>query len=282
MSSAIETSLALPAQATARKPRRKWSSIAMGIYIALIAVFLVAPGLIVVVASFDTADYVQFPPQGFTFRWYERVWNSSTIMTAIQNSSIVGLGSTVLALIVGVPVSLLIARGEFWGQTALYAFALSPLTVPWVVFGLSLLYFWAAVGLPLNLMALIVGHAVMGLPYVVRTCVAVLASTSPNYELAARTLGATRLKTFMHITLPMMQMGIIAGATFCLLLSFINVPVALFLTTTSSLTVQIAIFSYMLSNYDPSVAALATIQLVIIIAALFISQRIANMKDLMM
>lgn len=254
---------------------------AMSVYVCAISLFLAAPGLIVVVSSFDSADYVQFPPQGFSLRWYERVWNSASIMQAIQNSAIVGLFSTLLALLVGVPASLSIARGEFRGRAILYAVSLSPLTVPWIVFGLSLLYFWVALGLTLNLAALVIGHAIMGLPYVVRTCVAVLASSSPNVELAARTLGATKLRAFLYITLPMLQNGIVAGATFCLLLSFINVPVALFLTTTSTLTVQIAIFSYMLSNYDPSVAALATIQLVLICAALFISQKIANTRDML-
>jgi putative spermidine/putrescine transport system permease protein len=107
----------------------------------------------------------------------------------------------------------------------------------------------------------------MGIPYVIRTCVAALAGVSPAFELAARNLGASPLRAFVRITLPMMRMGIVAGATFCLLLSFINVPVPLFLTTSSTITVQVAIFSYMLSNTDPGVAAIATIQLFIILAA---------------
>lgn len=275
--------IAVPTAVPPRSRRRiRWGSILMTAYVGLITVFLTLPVLVVILASFDAADYVQFPPEGLTLRWYARVWNSASIMGAITNSAIVGLFSTLLAVGVGVPASVLIARGEFRGRNALYAFALSPLTVPWVVFGLALLYLWIAARLPLNLTALVVGHAVMGLPYVVRTCVGVLVGISPNYELAARTLGAGRVRTFLSVTFPMMQMGVVAGAAFCLLLSFVNVPVALFLTTTSTLTVQIAVFSYMLSNYDPSVAALATIQLVIIIAGLAITQRIANVRDMLL
>ena len=274
--------MAAGSAAPSRLRRRiRWGSVLLGGYVALIAVFLAVPVLVVILASFDTADYVQFPPEGLTLRWYARIWNSASIRTAIWNSAIVGLFSTLLAVAVGVPASVLIARGEFRGRSALYALALSPLTVPWVVFGLALLYFWIAARLPLSLTALVVGHAVMGLPYIVRTCVGVLVGISPNFELAARTLGASRARAFLIVTLPMMQMGIVAGAAFCLLLSFVNVPVALFLTTTSTLTVQIAIFSYMLSNYDPSVAALATIQLVIILAGLAIAQRVANVRDLL-
>jgi putative spermidine/putrescine transport system permease protein len=248
-------------------------------YLSVVVVYLTLPMLVVVLASFDSAEYVQFPPSGLTLKWYFRVFNSESIMLAIENSAIVGAGSTALAVILGVPASILIARGRFPGRSFLYAFILSPLTVPWIVFGLALLYFWNAVGLPITLGALIVGHTVIGLPYVVRTCTGVLVGIAPSYELAARTLGASRLRAFFLVTLPMMQMGIAAGAAFCLLLSFINVPVALFLTTSSTLTIQIAIFSYMLSSYDPTIAALSTIQLALILTALYAAQKIANIRE---
>src|SRR5690606_10082233 len=135
------------------------------------------------------------------------------------------------------------------------ALLLSPLTIPWVVFGLAILNFWNAAGLPRNLFAIVIAHAVIGLPYVVRTCVAVLISISPSCELAARTLGASHHRAFVLVTLPMMRMAVVAGAIFCLLISFINVPVPLFLTTASTTTIQVAIFSQMLSNTDPTVAA---------------------------
>jgi putative spermidine/putrescine transport system permease protein len=243
-------------------------------YLSVVVVYLTLPMLVVVLASFDSAEYVQFPPSGLTLKWYFRVFNSESIMLAIENSAIVGAGSTALAVILGVPASILIARGRFPGRSFLYAFILSPL-----VFGLALLYFWNAVGLPITLGALIVGHTVIGLPYVVRTCTGVLVGIAPSYELAARTLGASRLRAFFLVTLPMMQMGIAAGAAFCLLLSFINVPVALFLTTSSTLTIQIAIFSYMLSSYDPTIAALSTIQLALILTALYAAQKIANIRE---
>ena len=249
------------------------------VYILAVILFLTVPVVVVVLSSFDAASYVQFPPSGLTLKWYAKALSGESTRLALENSLIVGVGSTALAVGLGVPASLTIARRRFPGRDAIYALVLSPITVPWVVFGLALLYLASASTLPRNLSWLIVGHAVMGIPYVIRTCVAALAGVSPAFELAARNLGASPLRAFVRITLPMMRTGIVAGATFCLLLSFINVPVPLFLTTSSTVTVQVAIFSYMLSNTDPGVAAIATIQLVIILVAFYAGQRIGNLRE---
>jgi putative spermidine/putrescine transport system permease protein len=252
---------------------------AMSSYIALVVLFLTVPVLVVILESFDTADYVQFPPSGITLKWYAVIWGSNTFRVAVANSIIVGLASTALAILLGLPAAYVLARRDFRGRNALFALLLSPLTVPWVVFGLAMLSFWSATGLPLSLLTIVIAHTVMGLPYVVRTCVAVLLGISPSFELAARTLGATRRRAFILVTLPMMRMAIIASAIFCLLISFINVPVPLFLTTASTLTIQVAIFSQMLSNTDPSVAAIATVQLGIILLAFYVGQRVAKLGD---
>jgi len=253
--------------------------LAAGVYMALVALFLTVPVLVVILVSFDVAEYVQFPPTGLTLKWYSRILASETMRLAIANSAIVGICSTAIAVTLGVPAAYLIARRNFYGRDALFALLLSPLTIPWVVFGLALLNFWSALQLPRNLFAIVIAHAVMGLPYVVRTCAAVLVGTPVSFELAARTLGANQRRAFFLVTLPMMRMAIVAGAMFCLLISFINVPVPLFLTTSSTVTVQVAIFSQMLSNYDPTIAAISTVQLVMILLAFYAAQRIANLRE---
>lgn len=261
---------------------RVWNGLlqaAWRFYLLLIVVFLLFPALLVVVVSFDTANYMRFPPDGFTLRWYQTAFASETIRLAIYNSMIVAVVSTAASIALAVPAAIVIVRRRFPGRDALYTFLMSPIAVPWVVFGLALLYLWSAAGWNRGLTAIAIGHTVIGMPYVLRTCTAVLSHATPSCELAARTLGAGPWNTFRLVTLPMMKAGVIAGATFCLLISFINVPVPLFLTTSSSTTLQIAIFSYMFSNYDPGVAAIASFQLVIILLALYVAQRIANLRE---
>lgn len=259
--------------------RRALWLLAKAAYLVLVVLFLAVPVLVVIVVSFDVADYVQFPPSGLTLRWYSEIAASSTWRTAIFNSAIVGIASTTAAVAMGVPAAYVIARREFIGRTAVFAFVLSPLTIPWVVFGLAILNFWSLTGLPRNLAAIVIAHTVMGLPYIVRTCVAVLVGIPSSFEKAARTLGASASEAFFLVTLPMMKMAIIAGAIFCLLISFINVPVPLFLTTASTPTIQVALFSQMLSNTNPTVAAISVIQLALILVALYAGQRVAKLGD---
>lgn len=266
--------------ATKRLPWAKMLKRAIwGAYLLLIAVFLALPAVLVVISSFDAADYMQFPPKELTLKWFATVLQSDTMQLAILNSIIVGAVTTIICVLLAVPAALVIVRRQFPGRDTLFALLMSPIAVPWVVFGLAMLYLWSALSWQRDLSTIILGHTVMGVPYVLRTCVAVLGGVSPSYELAARTLGADRWRSFVLVTLPMMRSGIIAGAVFCLLLSFINVPVPLFLTTSSSTTIQVAIFSYLLSNYDPGVAAISTIQLVIILLSLYVAQRLANVRE---
>lgn len=247
-----------------------------GLYLSFVALFLVVPVLVVVVVSFDVVTYVKFPPEGFTLRWYGSVLASDLARLAIRNSIVVAVSCSVLALCLGVPASLVLARRRFAGRDLVYSLVLSSLTFPWIVIGLSLLLLWVALDRELSLATLVVGHTVVAVPYVVRTCTAVLACTDVSYELAARNLGASGVQAFFHVTLPMIRMGILAGATFAFVISFINVPVSLFVTTPDNITLPIMIFSSMLSNFDPGVAAVSSIQLVVILTGLYLAERVGH------
>lgn len=236
----------------------------LNVYVFLMTLVLLFPLVVVGLISFDTAAYVNFPPSGFTFRWYRAVAENPTFMLSLVNSLIVALVSTVCALLVGVPAALVIARGRFPGRDLLYTLCLSSLTVPWIVFGVSLLFLWGMLGFRLSIMTLIFGHTVIGTPYVLRTSVAVLADMPPVYERAARSLGASPLRAFWTVTLPMMAAGIRAGAAFAFIVSIVNIPISLFVTTAENITMPVAVFNYMQYNFDPSVAAFSIIQMVII------------------
>ncbi|MFI4986087.1 MAG: ABC transporter permease [Alphaproteobacteria bacterium] len=251
-------------------------------YLVLAALFFAVPVLVVVLVSFDAAGYVKFPPSGLTLDWYRRVFAAASMRLALLNSVEVGLGCTLLSLALGVPAAIVLARRRFRGRDAIYSLVMSPLTVPWIIIGLALLFLWGALGLRLNIVTLILGHTIVGIPYVVRTSTAALAGIDIAYELAARNLGAGRIEAFWRVTLPMMRMGILAGASFVLLISFVNVPVSLFVTTSDTVTLPIAIFSYLLSNYDPGVAAIATVQMAVILVVLALAQRIANARDFLL
>ena len=252
----------------------------LAVYVGVIFVVLCLPLVLVVVISFDSATHIKFPPEGYDLHWYRRVFANEGFLLAIENTLIVAAASTAIAVALGLPAALVIARQRFPGRDLVYTLLLSSLTVPWIVFGLALLFLWSAAGLRLSLATLIFGHTVIAAPYVVRTCAAVLASTAPSYEQAARTLGANRTKAFFLVTLPMMKPAILASAAFAFVISVINIPVALFVTTADNVTLPVAIFSYMANDFDPGVAALSVVQLLFIFAALALASRAARIDRL--
>lgn len=249
---------------------------ALRLYAGLIALLLIFPLAVVVVVSVDSAQYIQFPPEGFTLRWYQALAGNENFMLSLKNSLIVGISSTAIALLVAIPAALVLSRRRFPFRDAIYAVLLSSLTIPWIVYGLALLVFWGFLSLRLSLWTLIVGHTVIAVPYVLRTVMAVLLGLSPAYEQAARNLGAGPLQAFFLVTLPMIRGGVLSGASFALIVSLINIPVSLFVTTADNLTMPVAIFSYMMNNFDPGVAAFAVVQMVIVGLALGMAGRAAR------
>ncbi|MEK7946083.1 ABC transporter permease [Pigmentiphaga sp. YJ18] len=246
-------------------------------YIVGICLLLVFPLAVVALISFDTSSHIGFPPKGLHLEWYRSLPDNANFLLSFKNSLIVALASTAIAVLVAVPAAILVTRFRFRGRGVLYAMLMSSLTVPWIVYGVALLLLWTHLGLRLGLDTLIFGHAVIGAPYVLRTSVAVLADMPMSYERGARSLGAGPLRTFFTITLPLMMPGLKAGAAFAFIVSFVNIPVSLFVTTADNITVPVAVFNYMQYNFDPGVAAFSMVQLIII--ALFIGFAVRAAKS---
>ncbi len=242
---------------------------ALPIYVTAVGLLLLFPLAIVVAVSFDPGVYIRFPVTGFSPRWYAQMWSDETIVLALVNSLIVGFSSSLIGALVAVPAALAIAQGGRVVQNLIYPFLLSPFAVPWLVYGLALLFFWGLTGLRLSLWTLIVGHTVLAIPYVLRVTLAVLKSMPPNLVRAARISGASPWQAFRYVTLPYIRAGVTAGVSFALVVSFTNIPVSLFLTTAGNITLPVAIFNYMINNFEPLVAAVSVVQVLMIGAILF-------------
>jgi len=251
--------------------------LALRIYVGLSALFLIFPLAIVLAVSLDPGSYIIFPPTGFSPKWYLDMWHNDTVVRAIENSLIVGFSSSAIAALVAVPAALGIMRRE-GSSNFLYAVSLSPFTVPWIVYGLALLFFWSAVGWNLSIWTLILGHTTIAIPYVLRVTVAVLKTMPPNLVRAARSLGASPLQAFFHVTLPYIRGGVLAGVSFAFIVSFTNIPVSLFVTTADNITLPIAIFNYMINNFEPIVAAISVVQVALILVALFFARKFISLE----
>ncbi|AMD56777.1 hypothetical protein AWN88_00355 [Agrobacterium tumefaciens] len=240
------------------------------IYTIVMMLFLIAPIAIVLLTSLTPSSYVTFPPTGVSLRWFEKVLSNSEFMVPLWNSIKLAFSATVISLALSVPAAITLVRRPNRWNALVEALILSPLAVPTIILATGLLFFSARVGLSESWIGLVAGHVLVTLPYCFRTVYGVYRQTNREVEEAARVLGASQFQTFRHVTMPIISPGLTAGAIFACLVSFDEVAIALLMSTPSTTTLPVSIMSFLVYNYDPSVAAISALQIAIVVGLLLI------------
>ena len=240
--------------------------------------YLVSPLAVVIAVSVTETRYLKFPPQGFTLKWYGEFLKDPSYLEAFWLSAQLGVVSTVLALLLGVTAALVIARKQFPGRQTISAIFLSPLILPSIVIGVAILQYASLLGFARTFFALVVGHVVLIMPYVMRTTLASLAGINVTIEEAAQDLGATSQQTFFLITLPQIKPGVIAGALFAFIISWINVEVSVFNSTAAQMTLPVKIFNYVQFNVDPILAAVSSITIFVAVIAVVLLDLVVGVE----
>lgn len=246
--------------------------------VLLIGCFILAPILVVVAASVTDSALPEFPPRSFSLRWYAHALNEPVFTEAAVNSLWLAALSTLIASPLALAAAYGVLRGDFRGRDALQTLLLAPLVVPALVIGLAILIAFSGLGIRDVGARLVGAHVLITFPYMVRTILASLARLDPMLEEAARTLGAHPLRSFLHVTLPLVRPGVIAGMLFAFIVSFDNVSVSLFLTSTRTNTLPLAILNYVEYNFDPSVAAISTMLVVFSLGAAVLMERLVGLR----
>lgn len=247
--------------------------------VALIFAFVIAPLLVIVWASFFADRILTFPPSGYTLDWFLRAWDLQDFASGFRTSLLVGVCATAGSLLLGVPAALAIERLGFPGRETVRQLLLSPMYVPAIVAGAAMyLYFiqieiLTDIQLASRFRGLVIAHTLVALPWTMRLVCASLATSNTAAEEAARSLGANAVQTFFLVTLPAIRPGMIAAALFSFVASFSDLEKSLFLVGPGQTTLPIAILNYLEWNLDSTIAAVATVQIAIIGAALLISDR---------
>ncbi|TPJ38276.1 ABC transporter permease [Mesorhizobium sp. B2-6-5] len=250
------------------------------LYVFAFCLFLLAPVLVVVYVSFSASPYVQVPVEAFSLRWFYRVWEYApfrdALITSIELAVIAGVASTLLTL----PAALAVRSLPSNYAAAVEGMILSPLAVPYIVIGCAALFYFSAIGLGLSFIGLVLAHIVVSVPYTFRTCLSVYRSMPAGMEEAARSLGASKLRTFLFVTLPIIRPGVFSGFTFAALISLDNLPVSFFFGTPETNTLPVVMLSYLENQFDPSIAALSTVQMLIAIGCLVLVDRTFGIQKL--
>lgn len=225
----------------------------------LVLVFLMLPILAIAPLSFNADSFLLYPMSGFSLRWYQEFASSPAWRQAFVNSCIVSPFATLLAMALGTPAAVGLSRIEFRGKALLTSVLISPMVVPVVIVGVATYLVFAPLGLSGSYFGLILVHAALGVPFVLTTVTATLQGFDFNLVRAAASLGASPLRAFLKITLPLVAPGVISGGLFAFGTSFDEVVVTLFLAGPEQTTLPRQMFSGIRENISPTIAAVATI-----------------------
>lgn len=269
-------------------PRR----LAIVVYFTLIFVLLLSPLVVVTGGSFSapaseqvTMSYVEFPPERLTLKWYREI--PSAQLHALALSFSLAFCVALAACVVGVPAALGLVRGRFPGKTLIGVIMRAPLQIPHVVSGIALLQLYHAIGdatgshLQGTLFGLFLGHLFLATPFVIGSVGAVLLRFNASLEEAAFVLGASRWRTLRRVTLPVLKPGIFSGGLYAFIVSFTDVPVALFLAASGRATFPVELFYSMEQDFNPTALASATLVTVFALVLLVVAQRVIGMDQLL-
>ncbi len=235
--------------------------------------FLIGPFVIIILAGLSAGDFMTFPPNGISLKWYLKVFTVESFRESFALSMFLAIFGTITALILGIPAAYAISRYDIPYAETIKTIVAAPIIVPGIIVGLALLRYLVV---PLNFtvtLALFMAHTALVLPYAVRVVSSSLSNLRSDMEEAAVLLGCSRIGAFMRVILPNIQSGVLAAFILGFVTSFNQVPVSLFLSGPGVRTLPIDMLSYMEITYDPSVAALSALLAFLSVAIVFVAEK---------
>jgi putative spermidine/putrescine transport system permease protein len=248
---------------SALRRRLQPAKLVLGAFTWIVVAFLLCPIVVTVGSAFTATDYVAFPPQGLSLKWFRAAFANGEFVHGFATSLILAVLNALIATTVGTAAALGLARARFRGHDAVTTFLLSPLMLPAIVLGVAILQFLAAVGLLGTLTGVLLGHLLITVPYTVRLVGVSLNGFEWDLSRAALGLGATPLRALRDVVLPVIRPGLAAAATFAFIMSFDEVTISLFTTGPQFNTLPVIVFRWVEYSYDPVIAAVSAITIVV-------------------
>ncbi|MEW9806515.1 ABC transporter permease [Mesorhizobium marinum] len=252
---------------------------ALPAYFWLFVAYLFLPLAIMAAVGFRDSNFVAFPIQAWTTRWYQTVIFERDVMSSIWVSVKVALGATVMSLVIGIPMAFFVARLRGFWRAVMIAIIVLPAFLPVVVAAISMRMFIGVLGLQTGIPAVIFGHAVSTVPFVVVMILTRFGSMSPNLADAARDLGADEFIVAYRVTLPYLMPAIFGGAVFSMLLSFEDFVRSFFLGGFEP-TFPVLLFAKLRFGFDPGLAAISTMVLIVSVLVGLYAERFIRRRKL--
>jgi putative spermidine/putrescine transport system permease protein len=249
-----------------------------GVLAGMLAVFLLAPLAVTILVSFGSSPAFVLPAPAWTAKWYGLLIERDNLVASVLLSLQVALSATALSLVLGTMAAIALVRGRFPGHQAIATALISPLMLPSIVLGVSLLHYFRGFGLYDAQIALTLAHGVITLPYIVRTVYAGLSLFDFTLVDAARTLGYGYPEAIVRVLLPGLAPAFAAGGLFAFLASMDNYPISIFLVDARHKTLPIQILQYLDEQPDPTIAALAASMIMLTLLVMVVGDRLVGIR----
>lgn len=240
---------------------------------AIVAVtFLVLPTLLVIPISFTASSFMEFPPRAYSLRWYIAYFGSTELMDATW----ISLKVATLTMLTATPCGIAAAYGVFAGQlryaNLLAGIIILPLVVPLILIAIGLFFVFIPLHLNNSILGLVIGHSGLAMPLAFVIVLARLRQYDLRQEHAARSLGASRLRAFITVTIPQIKFSIVAGALLAFITSFDEAVIAYFISTGPMSTLTRRIFMSLEYGVEPTIAAISSCLILLTVAVVVATQ----------
>jgi putative spermidine/putrescine transport system permease protein len=248
--------------------------------VALVYLFLLGPIAVIVATSFSPTHSMAFPPPGFSFRWYGAFLHSANFTGAFRFSLVLGICAAAIATVIGFLTAYAARRLMQRHGGVVQSLAMLPLLIPHLLISISLLMALNFVSLP-DFASLLAGHVLICTPFTVAGVTASLDGVDAQLESAAMTLGASRLTALLEVVVPLVAPGVLSAFLFAFVVSFGDVYIALFLSGPGTTTLPIEIFSYVQWESSPVIAAITSVQIMMIVVLGLVIEKLVGLRRIM-
>jgi spermidine/putrescine transport system permease protein len=247
------------------------------IYFLAVITVLYLPIALLILFSFNSGTVMVFPIKGLTLEWYSKLFENRELLKSVGNSLMVGLGSSLVATILGTMGAIAIVRYRLPGRGVFLGVAALPLVIPYVILGVSLLVLFNEVGIPLSAFAAGMAHVIISIPYAMLIVAARLVGFPNNLEEAAMDLGASYWGALLRVTIPICSPALVAAFLLCFTMSFDEFAIASFLVGTDA-TLPVYLYSQLrFPTRLPTVVALAAILMTVTIIVMLFNEWVRRM-----
>lgn len=236
-------------------------------YVAVLTILTYVPILLTVIYSFNESKLTTIW-EGFSLKWYKELFRDRDLQEALINSLVLAGLSCLCAVVIGTTGAIGMHKRKSRMDGVVSSLSMLPIMIPEIILGMVFLSVFSFMNLPFGMLTLVIAHTTFCVPYVYSMVKARLVGMDKSLEEAALDMGASPVRVFFDITLPLIMPAILSGVMLSFAMSFDDVVISIFVTGPKVNTLPIKIYTQMKTGVTPEINALATMMLLITVLLL--------------